>query len=135
MVVVMVDKGGLNLLSRAFLKLYDRRFASQLRRDNRTVEWSVGLQKAYLQAVSGMTISEFLHKLHTILAFEDDTEAVFNDMEVEAYVDDELFKLFTAEVAAYDALLEQQGKCVRTLRYYQHQLGPGRQLRYQDGRS
>lgn len=116
MVVDIVDNGGTTLPPRAFLKLYDRRFADQIRRDNGTEEWSADLEKAYRQVVPDGTVAKFLHKLHTIPGFEDDdNEPDWDEVDMEAYVDDELFKLFTAVVAAYNALRHLQGKSVPEL--------------------
>lgn len=103
------------LPSRAFLKLYDRRFADQLRRDYKLKEWTASLEQTYVQSVQNGTVVDFLHKLHNVPNFQDDTEDDWDDAQNELYLADELFTLFKAEVAAYDALHEQQGKSVPNL--------------------
>ncbi len=99
----------------AFLKLYDRRFADQLRRDNGIDEWTCEMEQAYIQSIWDGSVDGFLHNLHNIPYFQEDTEENWTDAQNEAYLADELLKFFKAEVAAYDALHEQQGKSVPKL--------------------
>lgn len=65
MVVDILDGGDL-FPSRAFLKLFDRRFADQLRRDDGAKEWAAELELAYIQLVLDGSQEEFLHKLYSI---------------------------------------------------------------------
>ena len=114
MVVDIMD-GGQLLPPTAFLKLYDRRFADQLRRDNKVKKWTGEVEQAYIQSVRNGALREFLHNLRNIPSFQENTEDNWTDAQNEAYLADELLKLFKAEVAAYDVLHEQWGKSVPEL--------------------
>lgn len=101
--------------SRAFLRLYDRRFTNQLRRDYKLKEWTASLEQTYVESVQNGAVAEFLHKLHSVPNFQNDTENDWDDAHNESYMADELFTLFRAEVAVYNAPHEQQGKSVPKL--------------------
>ena len=114
MLVDVID--GVDILpSPAFLKLFDRRFSDQLRSDNKIKDWTAQLEQTYIQAARDGAVGEFLHKLHNIPDFQYDTEDDWDDAENEAYLDDELFKLFRTEIATYHVLREQEGKTVPEL--------------------
>lgn len=112
---VDIEDGGQLLPSHAFLKLYDRRFADQLRRDFKAKEWTREVEEAYIQSVGNGSWEEFLYNLHKVPYFQDDTEDDWADWQNEAHFANELLKFFKAEVAAYNALYEQQGKTVPKL--------------------
>jgi hypothetical protein len=57
-----------------FLKLFDRRFAGQLRDDNGINPWTKDMEQAYVQSVQCGTIDQFLHDLHHVPDFQEDTE-------------------------------------------------------------
>lgn len=110
--VVDIAEPGLKLPSSAFLQLYDRRFADQLRRDNGVEGWTVELEHKYLQSVRSGAAEKFLYSLHNVPNFQEVTEDDWNDWQNEAFLDDELLKLCKAETATYNKLCEQQGKTV-----------------------
>ena len=113
-VVDIMDRGQLLPLA-AFLKLYDHRFADQLRRDNKVKKWTGEVEQAYIQSVRNGALGEFLHNLHNIPSFQENTEGDWTDAQNQAYLADELLKLFKAEVAAHDVLYEQWGKLITNL--------------------
>ncbi|OAA58119.1 Protein kinase-like domain protein [Niveomyces insectorum RCEF 264] len=98
-----------------FLKLYDRRFAEQLRRDHGIDPWTTDAENEYIQAVQTGATRQFLHNLHTLPSFEDDTWDTWNDGQFEAFLTVQVDKLFDAETAVYDALRDIQGKLVPRL--------------------
>ncbi|KAK3705246.1 hypothetical protein LTR37_013407 [Vermiconidia calcicola] len=49
--------------SEAVLKLYDRRFATQLREDQKIDPWSAQHESAYLEFIRTGQVNEFLNKL------------------------------------------------------------------------
>lgn len=108
-IIVDVVDGDI-LPSPAFLKLFDRRFSDQLRSEWKVDAWTPEREQTYVQGARDGAVDDFLGKFHA-----DDAEEDWDDVEDEAFLDDELFKLFTAEVATYDALREQQGKTVPEL--------------------
>jgi len=99
----------------AFLKLFDRRFSEQLREDNGIDKWPEELEIAYVQSVKSGSICRFLENLHSIPNFQDDTEEDWDDAENEAFLADELHRLFTTEAAAYEKLHTHQGRVIPKL--------------------
>ena len=98
-----------------FLKLYDRRFSEQLRRDNGIDPWTRAAEKEYINAVCTGTARQFLHNLHTIPNFEEDTGETWDDGQIETFLTDQVHKLFNAETAVYETLRDIQGKLVPRL--------------------
>lgn len=98
-----------------FLKLYDRRFSEQLRRDHGIDPWTKETEKEYLDAVRTGEANDFLHDLHTLPNFEDDTGEAWDDEQLEAFLADQAHRLFDAETTVYDTLQDVQGKLVPRL--------------------
>jgi len=108
-----------------FLKLYDRRFSEQLRRDHGIDPWTKDAENEYINAVRTGAARQFLHNLHTIPNFEDDTEETWDDGQNETFLTDQVHKLFDAETTVYDTLHDIQGKLVpRLLARVQLDLSP-----------
>ncbi|KAF4976071.1 hypothetical protein FZEAL_7218 [Fusarium zealandicum] len=104
-----------NVENTVFLKLFDRRFAEQLRQDNGIEKWTRAMEEAYLDAVKSGAICSFLHDLHEIPKYKDDTEEDWDDAQNEAFLADELHGLYKTEVAVYNALNQYQGRLIPTL--------------------
>ncbi|RMD44116.1 hypothetical protein DV735_g985, partial [Chaetothyriales sp. CBS 134920] len=98
-----------------FLKLYDWRFSEQLRRDHGIEPWTEDTQREYINAVRTGAADQFLHNLHPIPKYEDDTCETWDYVQNETFLADKVRQFFDAETAAYDRLGDIQGKLVRRL--------------------
>ncbi|KAF5695720.1 hypothetical protein FMUND_15829 [Fusarium mundagurra] len=98
--------------SEAFLKMFDRRFAEQIRQDNGIDTWSGDMEQEFLTALASGKAEEFLRKLQAIPNFQRDTEDEWDTAENEVYLATELRKCFTSEIATYARLKEYQGKII-----------------------
>ncbi|KAK4108029.1 hypothetical protein N656DRAFT_784553 [Canariomyces notabilis] len=98
-----------------FLKLYDRRFSEQLRRDHGIDQWTVDVEKEYIKAVRTGAARQFLRSLQTIPNFEEETGETWDDGDIETFLTDQAHKLFEAEITVYDTLRGIQGKMVPRL--------------------
>jgi serine/threonine protein kinase len=98
-----------------FLKLYDRRFSEQLRRDHGIDPWTKDTEKEYINAVQTGVAHQLLHNLHTIPNFEEDTSETWDDGQIETFLTDQVHELFDTETTVYDTLRDIQGKLVPRL--------------------
>ena len=117
MVVDMLDSNGSVSLSSspAFLKLFDRRFATQHRRDNGINPWTPEDEKVYVDALAAGTLSQFLDDLHHVANYQEDTEDDWDDAQIEAFLADEQLRLYKTETRVYDILQEYQGSLIPKL--------------------
>ncbi|KAI5866415.1 hypothetical protein GGS23DRAFT_550529 [Durotheca rogersii] len=113
MIVDLLDEGLPD--NPVLLKLYDRRFSEQLRRDYGIDPWTRDAEKEYINFVWTGAARQFLHNLHTILNFEMYSSETWNDGENETFLTDQVHKLFDTETTMYDALRDIQGKLVPRL--------------------
>lgn len=98
-----------------FLKLYDRRFSEQLRRDHGIDLWTKDAETEYINAVRTGAARQFLHNLHTIPNFEEETGETWDDGQIETFLTDRVHELFDAETTVYDTLRDIQGELVPRL--------------------
>ncbi|KAK7402684.1 hypothetical protein QQX98_011547 [Neonectria punicea] len=116
MAVDILNDEGLGITeSTAFLKLFDRRFSDQLRRDNGIEPWTEEMEQAYDQSVQSGAVYRFLNNLHQIKNFQGDTEEDWDDAQNEAFLADELLRLYKTEMAVYDRLHEYRGHLIPRL--------------------
>lgn len=113
MIVDLLGEGGPD--NPVFLKLYDRRFSEQLRRDHGIDPWKRDAEKEYINAVRTGAARQFLHNLHTIPDFEEDTEETWDDGQIEAFLTRQVHELFDTEATVYDTLRDIQGELVPRL--------------------
>jgi hypothetical protein len=99
----------------AFLKLYDRRFADQFRRDWCVAPWTKDMEEDHVRFVRSGAIHGFLHKLHTDESFLDQEGAEWDHDQNEAFLGDEMLKIYKAETATYGALRDYQGHLIPRL--------------------
>jgi hypothetical protein len=99
----------------AFLKLYDRRFSQGLRKNEYVDPWEPATEEAFTQYVQSGAVQQFLHSLHHVENFQEDTEDDWEIEQEEALVADKSLKYFTTEAAAYNAMREHQGKSIPRL--------------------
>lgn len=95
-----------------FLKLFDRRFSEQLRRDWGIDQWTGAIESAYQESVKSGDIDTFLHDLHHIEDYEDETGEDWNDAQNEVYLVDMMSRIYNSEVAVYNALGGHQGRLI-----------------------
>ncbi|KAK4496493.1 hypothetical protein PRZ48_012473 [Zasmidium cellare] len=112
--VISADLNDLEPQSKAVLKLYDRRFAAQLRKDEGVPPWSESAEEAFLELVRSGEAATFVHKLRNEDDFEEPDEG-WSPGENEAYLHDMCSDLFATETRAYDVLKELQGKAIPKL--------------------
>ncbi|KAH9974590.1 hypothetical protein BGW80DRAFT_1301467 [Lactifluus volemus] len=99
----------------AFLKLYDRRFSDQLREDFGIGPWTTDIEEAYIRFVQSGAIHRFLHDLHNVENFLEDTGEDWDAAQNEAFLSYELLRLYKAETTTYNALHNHQGHLVPRL--------------------
>lgn len=73
------------------------------------------MEKEYINAVRTGAARQFIHKLHTIPNFEEDTGETWDDGQIETFLIDQADKFFGAETTVYNALYSIQGKLVPRL--------------------
>lgn len=107
--------GDSNQPTQAILKLYDRRFAAQLRKDEGGDEcWSPEIENEFAKFVASGEAAQFVSKLRDDDDFEEPEEG-WSAAENEAYLHNWCSDFFDTEVRAYDTLRALQGKQVPCL--------------------
>lgn len=96
----------------AFLKMFDRRYAEQIRQDNHIDTWSEDIELEFLTGLISGKVKDFLEKLQTVPNLQRDTGDDWDAAKNEAYLAAELRKCFNSEIATYDRLQEYQGKFI-----------------------
>jgi hypothetical protein len=93
--------------SEAILKLYDRRFAIQLRKDQGVEPWTEEYEAAYVDFVRSGGAMEFRRKLRA----EEDVgdSGTWSSAENEAFLQDYCVDTFEDEADVYDVLRDYQG--------------------------
>lgn len=100
--------------SKAVLKLYDRRFATQLRKDESVDNWTAENEAKFVQLVASGEAAAFVRKLREEDDFEEPDDG-WSDAENEAYLRDMCSDLFATETRAYGVLESLQGKQIPKL--------------------
>jgi hypothetical protein len=93
---------------RAILKVYDWRYAAQLRGDQKIDPWTAEHESAYFDSVRTGRAQEFVDRLRNEDDFEEPEEG-WNIAENEAYLHDFCFDMFKTETAVYNKLQQYQG--------------------------
>ena len=96
------------------LKVYDRRFAAQLRRDERSGLWSREVEHRYHQFIQDGGAANFIAELECVDDEDDDDDDEGPDVRQdvvhhEAYLQHEMKKSSKTEMRAYGSLLQYQG--------------------------
>ena len=118
MVSIEAPSGCLQSLDKgtdAFLKMFDRRGAQQLRQDHEIDAWTEDIEQAFVTGLGSGKVDELLEKLRTILGYQYEREEEWNVAENEAFLAEELRKSFDAELATYARLKEYQGRFIPRL--------------------
>lgn len=98
-----------------FLKLFDWRFAHQLRDDQGVGPWTDDAQTEYARFIKGGGFDDFLRRLREDETFRRETEDDWSDGENEAFLASEMLRMYNSEVAVYQRLRSVQGKLVPRL--------------------
>lgn len=93
---------------RAVLKLYDWRFAEQLRKDNKIEPWTPNTGSAFVDFVRSGRALDFLDRLRHDDDFEEPEEG-WDTAENETYLYNSCMDMWKAEIAVYDKLQRYQG--------------------------
>lgn len=101
--------------SLVFLKLFDRRHAYQFREDWGCRMWTEGVEEQCADFVRKGEEEHFLTRLHDDPESENEKCGNLSDAETEAWVADELLRLFKSEAAVYNALHKHQGRDIPQL--------------------
>ncbi|PVI02956.1 hypothetical protein DM02DRAFT_699754 [Periconia macrospinosa] len=109
----------LNLEGEFILKLYDRRFATQLRQDEKACPWDPNLEQEYQEFVDGGGASNFF-KLCSYKLCSDEDWAVkernnWTRAQHEAFLQYSCRESYRTEAEVYDRLYDIQGKDVPQL--------------------
>lgn len=96
-----------------FLKLFDWRFARQLRDDQGVGLWTHTTQTEYINFIKGGSHNDFLYHLYEENRRE--AEDNWSDGENEAFLASEMLRMYHSEVAVYQRLHNVQGKLVPQL--------------------
>ncbi|KAF6826914.1 hypothetical protein CPLU01_09394 [Colletotrichum plurivorum] len=94
----------------AFLKLYDWRFANQLRDDQGIGPWDRNAEAGYTKFVSSGGIESFLRRLSADESFREETEDEWDAGQNEAFLATQSLQMYHSETAAYAKLGDFQGK-------------------------
>lgn len=115
--VVRISCPNLTLEGDMVLKLFDRRFATQLREDDNIRPWTPEIERAYHQFVNDGGASRFIADLNN----DDDTAQqgeTWNSSQDETYLYDTVSDLYQTEIEVYDALEDMQGDDIPQLLAY-----------------
>ncbi|KAE8415951.1 hypothetical protein BDV36DRAFT_310589 [Aspergillus pseudocaelatus] len=113
--VVLLDHPVLGLKGHLVLKLFDRRFAVQLRKDHKVNPWTSDIERQYHDFVLDGCASEFIIKLNTDSKMAEDEGDTWNDPQNEPYLHDHMQDLYETEVELYQTLKDIQGKDIPQL--------------------
>jgi hypothetical protein len=95
-----------------FLKMFDRRFAEQIREDYGIEPWCEDFEQDFSRELASGMVEEFLEDLRTVPNFQEETGVNWDNAENEAFLRNELQKCFDSETATYARLQEYQGKII-----------------------
>jgi hypothetical protein len=113
-VVVEMDCPFFKLKGNIVLKLFDRRFATQLREDENVQPWTMKIERDYHQFVLDGGASSFITELNNSSDISEQ-EGTWNTSQDEAYLHDHLFDLYETEIEVYNILKDMQGSDIPQL--------------------
>lgn len=106
--VVQVHEGYEGLPNTVVLKVYDRRFATQFRSDERLPPWSTEIEEQYRQVVLNGEVKQFFDMIDSGEHRKDEIQK--SVVYCEAYLQYRLDEMFEDEMHAYHLLSDYQGK-------------------------
>ncbi|KAF2659114.1 hypothetical protein K491DRAFT_755570 [Lophiostoma macrostomum CBS 122681] len=110
--VVSLDWPSLKLKGTYVLKVFDRRFATQLRRDSKAKSWTPEVEKRYHQFASTGGLSRLIPYISQKETDEDwsETDERWDQAQLETYLQYRSLKLYKTEKEVYGILHAFQGK-------------------------
>ncbi|RAQ47418.1 hypothetical protein AFGD_008750 [Aspergillus flavus] len=113
--MVLLDHPALGLAGHLVLKLFNRRFAAQLRKDDKLNPWTPETERQYHDFILDGSASEFITRRNTNGKMAEEEGHTWNDPQNEAYLHDHMQDLYETEVEAYHTLKDIQGKDIPQL--------------------
>lgn len=113
-VEVLQAPENISVPKKAFLKVYDRRFAKEFRRVCELDDWTTLIENEILEFSRSGNARGFLNGLREGRGFTI-KDGVRDSVETEAYLSEEMLRIFQTECAAYDRLQQHQGKLIPQL--------------------
>ncbi|RJE17669.1 hypothetical protein PHISCL_09994 [Aspergillus sclerotialis] len=113
--VVLLESPALGLEGRMVLKLFDRRFAAELREDQNINPWTTEIEQQYYNFIVDGGASEFITKLNSDSKLAEEEGDTWNDSQNEAFIHDYMQDLYETEVEAYNTMKDMQGKDIPQL--------------------
>lgn len=107
--VVSIDSCTPELNGNFILKLVDRRYTTQLRRDQRVPPWTPEIESQYHQFILNGTILEFLDRIDSV---DGELNDDLDDVQNEAFISNMARDIVDNEVDAYKTLEDLQGKWI-----------------------
>lgn len=108
-VLVSIESDTPELNGEFILRLIDRRYATQLRRDQRVPPWTPEIESQYRQFILNGGIIEFLDMIDSV---DGELEGDLDEVQNEAFISNMARDLVDNEVDAYKTLEDLQGKRV-----------------------
>jgi hypothetical protein len=112
---VLLEPSASGLAGHMILKLYDRRFATQLRKDEEIPPWTSDIEQEYRQFVLDGGAADFIAKLRTHSNMVEEEGKSWNAAQNEAYLYNYMRELYDAETEVYRRVQDIQGKDVPRL--------------------
>ena len=114
-VEVFLESPASGLVGHMILKLYDRRFATQLREDEKIGPWKSDIERQYQNFVLSGGAATFVAKLRAHRNMVEDEGKKWNAAQNEAYLYNYMQDLYNAETEVYRRLHDIQGRDVPRL--------------------
>lgn len=110
--IVRLDSHSRELQADVILKLFDRRFASQLRKDQGIPDWTPDIEQQYRDFVLNGNASDFIARLNSDEDVVEKEGDDWNAAQNEAYLHDYMQSLYETETEVYRRIRDLQGKDV-----------------------
>ncbi|OJJ45260.1 hypothetical protein ASPZODRAFT_133899 [Penicilliopsis zonata CBS 506.65] len=94
------------------LKLFDRRFATQLREEGKNSGWNSDIEKKYHQFMTDGGASKFIAELEAESKATHENDHSWSPSQDEAYLHNHLRSLYEIEVEVYNTLKDLQGEVI-----------------------
>lgn len=113
--LALLDSPPCGLEGYIVLKIFDRRFATQLREDEGILPWTLDIEREYQDFVVSGGASEFIAQLRSRNNMADEEGEHWTVAQKEAYLHHYMQKLYDAETKVYERVQDIQGRDVPKL--------------------
>lgn len=96
----------------AFLKLFDRKSAQQLRAHHGGEQWTPEIEQSYIDALGTNGLANFMHHLQDVEDYAEETCSLWDAPQKEAFFTYELRRMWETECEVYHRLRPHQGKSI-----------------------